>query len=146
MTIGAIGACSSAQITSTQVRSSATASTTAEAIKTDASTMLDAITSALGEIGVGTADSSGDASGTAQALGEFLNKLFQSLQGPEGAPPPPPPAADSSASDALGSSFKNLLTALGVDSSDSDSKLSAFLQALSGKLDGASGNLINTSA
>lgn len=55
--------------------------------------------------------------------------------------------ADSSTS-ALSSSFKNLLGSLGVDSSDSGTKLGQFLRTLSAKLEssGPSGNLVNTTA
>lgn len=54
---------------------------------------------------------------------------------------------DSSVS-ALQDSFKSLLTALGGDGADSESKLSSFLQTLSAKLPsaGSSGNLIDTTA
>jgi hypothetical protein len=49
---------------------------------------------------------------------------------------------------ALQDSFKNLLTALGGDGADADTKLSSFLQTLSARLPsaGSSGNLINTTA
>lgn len=54
--------------------------------------------------------------------------------------------AASDSVDSLETSFKNLLQALGSDTSNSNDKLSSFLQTLANKLPGAgtSGNLVNT--
>lgn len=72
-------------------------------------------------------------------LAEDLQSLISSLQND---------AAESGDASSLETSFSSLLSALGADSSDSQSKLASFLQALADKLPqaGSSGNLINTTA
>lgn len=57
-------------------------------------------------------------------------------------------ATTASATADLSNSFKNLLGALGADSSGASAKLGQFLQTLSSKLEssGPSGNLVNTTA
>lgn len=169
MSMSAIGGCSATQAQATQYQSSTRASASATATTTsstpDGSSFISAIASALSDIGVTTASSSSATSDTstdpAKALGDFLQTLIETMQsqggGMEadlqsliaslGTDDTAAITSDSSTSN-LDSSFKNLLGALGVDSADSGSKRSQFLQTLSAKLEssGPAGNLVNTLA
>jgi hypothetical protein len=164
MTIGAIGGCAPQQAASVQFRSGAGGSTPAAA-SNDAQGgkggFIDAIASALTEIGITSGSSKGgDDSDAAAALGDFLKNLMDTLHA-EGAggsrppPPPPPPLAgaapaseSSDGGSSLESAFTSLLEALGVSTDDATTKLGDFLQALAGKLEqnGSSGNLLDTTA
>ena len=133
---------------------------------------VNAIGSALESLGV-TDVAATDKESSASALGSFLQELMSSLheqgeangaQGEEhGGPGGPGRLAEdlqslisslqsddteSSEASPLETSFSSLLSALGGDSSDSQSRLTTFLQALADKLPqaGSSVNLINTTA
>lgn len=92
--------------------------------------------------GPGMGGGPGKLSGDLQSLISALGDGTQSTDASEDTD-----TADTSVT-ALQSSFKSLLTALGGDGADADSKLSSFLQTLSARLPsaGSSGNLINTTA
>lgn len=177
MSIGAIGSCSPAQSQAVQYRNAAAGTTgTSATAAPDGGAIIDAIASALSEIGVSAASETSETASSAdpaKALGEFLHTLMETLRsqggeaGPAAGGPPhgPPPggglqadlqsladelsstdSTDSASS--LESAFANLLGALGLDSADADTKLGQFLETLAGKLEasGPSGNLINTTA
>ena len=172
MSIGSLGSCSTTQTQATQYRGSAASTDAAQATgKARGEDFVSAIASALSELGASTGAATDSTSDPAQALGDFMQQLMETLHaqggqgGSEGGAPPPPPAGggggiqsdlqslitslsgDSSAT-ALQSSFESLLGSLGMDDSDAGTKLGQFLQTLSSKLEasGPSGNLINTSA
>ncbi|MES2018484.1 MAG: hypothetical protein V4484_18500 [Pseudomonadota bacterium] len=166
MSINSVGSCSTGQVQASQYRSSGNASASASVRPPgDAGQFVSAIASALTELGAG---SSTDSAAPAQALGQFLNTLMETLKPPGGrpdGPPPPPPGGGmqsglqslidstgdddaTSATSALEQSFASLLASLGLDSDEAGSKLGQFLQSLASKLEasGPSGNLINTTA
>lgn len=131
----------------------------------DAGGFVSAIGEALESLGV-TDVAASDKEDAASALGSFLQELMASLHeqgdanGAQGGPGRlsgdlqslasslQGDASETGETSSLETSFSSLLESLGADSSDSQSRLASFLQALADKLpqSGSSGNLINTTA
>jgi hypothetical protein len=135
MSISSIGGCSAAQTTqATQYRStSSAASTSTASAAQDGSSFINAIASALSDIGV-TSSASADP-GTAaadantdpaKALGDFLHTLMDTLHaqggGPQGAggPPPPPPSGGGKGG-GIESDLQSLISSLGTTDTESTS-------------------------
>jgi hypothetical protein len=162
MTIGAIGACSPGQASALQFRGtseSGAGPAAGDEAQVDKGAFVDAIVSALAQIGITSATSkASDETDAAAALGDFLKSVMETLHAErQGGPPPPPPPPSASATQGSASSegttslevaFTSLLDALGVSTDDASTTLGDFLQALAGKLEqnGSSGNLVDTTA
>lgn len=146
MTVNAVSSTSQVQYQQVQARSGSRPPPPLEGAQPfDGGALIDAIASALKEIGATSATdsaTSGEAADPAKALGDFLQSLASALHGDNG-------VNDSSDTSELESAFSNLVNALGLDeASGTSEKLTEFLKALSTNLQGASasGNLINTTA
>lgn len=146
MSVGAIGGCSPAQSQAVQYRTASAANTGSSATAAaapDGGAFIDAIASALSEIGVSAASETDTASEStasadpAKALDEFLHTLMETLrsQGADaapqaGGPPPGPPPGG-----ALQADLQSLADELsGTASSDSASALESAFSNLLGAL------------
>ena len=144
MSISSIGGCSaatqsqSAQYRSTTSASSATATSSAVSAAQDGSSFINAIASALSDMGVTTSASSDSSNAStnagaapAKALGDFLHTLMEALHsqggdqqdgtaGPQGAggPPPPPPFGGAKGG-GIESDLQSLISSLESSSTDS---------------------------
>lgn len=142
MSISSIGGCSAAtQSQSTQYRSTTSASSanptsSAASAAQDGSSFINAIASALSDMGVTTSASSDSSNAStdagadpAKALGDFLHTLMEALHsqggdqqdgtaGPQGAggPPPPPPSGGGGG---IESDLQSLISSLESSSTDS---------------------------
>lgn len=154
MSISSLGSCSSTQTQATQYRSTATSSSGTGAAqgpgKARGDDFVSAIASALSELGASTTDASTgtDSTDPAQALGDFLQQLMDTLhaqggQGAQsgqeaGAPPPPPPPGGGGGGGGIQADLQSLIASLSGDSSgdgtDSTTALQSSFSSLLGSL------------
>jgi hypothetical protein len=170
MSLNPIGSSLTAQTQAAQYDSTVTTSAGADASSTAVApgggAFVSAIASALSDIGVSSASSTdaastGESTDPANAVGDFLQTLMETLNSQGGghghgglikslgsANTDSTSGTEAGTSSGLSDSFKNLLGELGIDNTDAGSKLSQFLQTLSSRLEssGTSGNLVNTTA
>lgn len=155
MTVNAVSSASQVQYQPVQARSSSRPPPPSEGAQPfDGGALIDAIASALKEIGATSATdsaTSGEAADPAKALGDFLHSLASALHGDKGAEGPPPGPPPGGARDGPGggpggggniqSDLKSLIESLTADDSSDTSELeSAFSNLVNALgLDEASG-------